>query len=162
MGLNFHKVMLFYKWLYMKFETSAINFNADACTWARTRGNWKLVFAFGNFFQVICLFCFNTIDWGENLWSSLDIIYMAQCKVNSPEHQKNGEFFFETPPINCTNMFFFLIFFLHTPIDLWVEAQQIWFSGSRCYLGCAPYAQSWVFFQKCSKYSFFVALLLSW
>ena len=28
-------------------------------------------------------------------------------------------------------------------------------------LGCAPYARSWVFFSKFSKYSFFVALLLS-
>ena len=35
------------------------------------------------------------------------------------------------------------------------------FSGFRRNLGCAPYAQSWVFFSKCSKYSFFVALLLS-
>ena len=34
-------------------------------------------------------------------------------------------FFFETPPKNCTNMLFFLIF-LHIPIDLWVEASENW------------------------------------
>ena len=50
-------------------------------------------------------------------------IYMAHGKVNSPKHLKNGEFFFETPPKNCTNMLFFL-FFLHIPIDLWVEASE--------------------------------------
>ena len=46
-------------------------------------------------------------------------IYMAHRKVNSPEHLKNGEIFFETPPKDSTNMLFFL-FFLHIPIDLWV------------------------------------------
>ena len=40
--------------------------------------------------------------------------------------------------------------------------QKIQVSAFRCNLGCASYAQSWVFFLKYSKYSFFVALLLSW
>ena len=39
-------------------------------------------------------------------------------------HRKvNGDFFFETPPKNCTNMLF-SYFFLHIPIDLWVEASE--------------------------------------
>ena len=48
---------------------------------------------------------------------------MAQRKVNSPKHLKDGEIFFETPPQNRTKMPFFAIF-LHIPINHDVKASE--------------------------------------
>ena len=85
------------------------------------------------------------------------IIYMAHRKVNSPEYLKNGEFFFETPPKNSTNMLF-SHFFTYTS-DSWSKSfRKCQVSIFRCYLGCAPHTQSWVFFQNGKNPAF---LLLS-
>ena len=85
-------------------------------------------------------------------------IYMAHGKVNSTEHLKNGEFFFETPPQNCTNMLFFLIRFTYTSCS-WCESfRKYQVSIFRCYLGCVPHTQSWVFFQIWQK----TATVLIW
>ena len=48
---------------------------------------------------------------------------MAHRKVNSPEHLKNGEFFLRHP-LKIAQICFFSYFFLHIPIDLWVEASE--------------------------------------
>ena len=54
--------------------------------------------------------------------------------------------FFETPPKNSTNMLF-SHFFTYTS-DSWSKSfRKCQVSIFRCYLGCAPHTQSWVFFQ---------------
>ena len=58
----------------------------------------------------------------------------------APEKGRN---FFETPPKNC----FFLLFFRYTSYSWCKSFRKYQVSIFRCYLGCVPHTQSWVFFQ---------------
>ena len=75
--------------------------------------------------------------------------------------QWSGIFFFQTPPQNHPKISFLPIFFTYSYWSLCGSFRKNQVSGFWRNLGCAPYAQSWVFFSKCWKYSFLIALLLS-
>ena len=92
---------------------------------------------------------------------SFTIIYMAWFSFMWHLAQMKLHSLFKDP-IKITQKLVFPYSFYIFLLIFRCKLQKIWFSGLRSYLGCVPYAQSWVFFLKCSKYSFFVALLLSW
>ena len=112
-----------------------------------------------------------TKDWMESSWligvreQHIDIhdyMYMAWFCFMWHSAQMKQRIFFKDPLKIIQKLVFFQSFFCIFLLIFGWKLQKIWFSGFRCNLGCAPYAQSWVFFLKCSKYSFFVALILSW
>ena len=68
---------------------------------------------------------------------------------------KRHIFFWNTASKSSENLFspnFFYIFLL---IFVW-KLQKIWVSGFRCNPGCAPYTQSWVFFQNFENAAFWL------
>ena len=87
--------------------------------------------------------------WGHNLstfsgnrFVLLNIYGALQSKQSrAPEKWR---IFFLRHPLKIAQICFFPDFFYIFPLIFGCKLQKIWFSGWRCYLGCAPYAQSWV------------------
>ena len=68
---------------------------------------------------------------------------------------KRHIFFLNTASKSSENLFSPIFFYIFLLIIVW-KLQKIWVLGFRRNLGCAPYAQSWVFFQNFQNTAFWL------
>ena len=88
-----------------------------------------------------------------NVYIQTHIYGTPQSKQSiAPE---NGEFFFETP-LKIAWVGFFLIFFTYSSYSWCISFRKYQVSTFRCYLGCVPHTQSWVFFQNGQNTAFWL------